>query len=87
MRSLLPEGLGFLLVRLGPDAGRFRTTRVASSRTGEAIQELELGELGTWGSPTGIAAEPDGRGFVLGQRRASTEGVEERLLAVELDCG
>ncbi|MEN8181101.1 MAG: hypothetical protein ABFS46_01050 [Myxococcota bacterium] len=87
--SLLPAGLGFLLARLPggkSDAARFRTTRVDAGVSDGAGRELDLGELASWGSPTGIAAEPDGGGFVLGQRRFSSDGTEERLLAVELDC-
>jgi hypothetical protein len=47
---------------------------------------VPLGEAASFGHPTGIALEPDGRAFVLGQRRASAEGAEERLLRIALRC-
>lgn len=43
--------------------------------------------LARWGEPTGIAWEPDGSGFVLGQRRAGATGADERLVEVTLSCG
>jgi hypothetical protein len=87
--SLLPAALGFLLPRLRPgvvDAGHFRTTRVRMGEPGREGKTLELGELGSWGHPTGISSDPEGKSFVLGQRRHSGANVEERLLEVVLDC-
>ena len=87
--SLLPASLGFLLPRIRPgvvDAGRFRTTRVRMGEPGHEGKTVELGELGSWGHPTGISTGPAGKSFVLGQRRHTETGVEERLLEVTLDC-
>jgi hypothetical protein len=85
--AALPSALGFLTARiaaLGSDEPtRFRVSGV---RIGEASGELAavpLGEDETWGHPTGIALEPDGRAFVLGQRNAKGA---ERMLRVELRC-
>ena len=47
---------------------------------------VDLGETAAWGGPTGVSLAPDGRSFVLGQRRQAGGGVEERLLTVHLDC-
>ena len=43
-------------------------------------------EVASWGEPTGVAIEPDGSGFVLGQRRGDDDGVHERLVEVQLAC-
>lgn len=89
--GLLPARLGFLLGPLTaalPDrAARFRGTQVHAGEPRVALAAFELGEDAGWGEPTGIALEPDATGFVLGQRRATPSGVEERLLEVVLDCG
>jgi len=39
-----------------------------------------------WGEPTGIALEPDGRGFLLGQVRRGAVGDEERIVEARLAC-
>jgi hypothetical protein len=88
--ALLPETMGFLLARLAttpPEPGR-RTggTRLDAGEPWAAATGIELGTLADWGEPTGVALEPDGRGFVVGQRRRTAEGSEERLVAVTLDC-
>jgi len=89
--AAVPASFGFLVARLAAlgsgDATRFRGTgvRIGAPWSGE-LAELPLGELAGYGHPTGIALEPEGRAFVLGQRRATEAGVEERLLRVELDC-
>jgi hypothetical protein len=87
--SLLPSALGFLLPRIAPgvaDAGRFRTTQVRMGEPEHEGQTIELGEIGSWGYPTGISSSPTGQSFVLGQRRQTGAGVEERLLELVLDC-
>jgi hypothetical protein len=84
----LPGGTGFLLGRLGRrgGAGGGGSEVFVGEPLGPA-EPVELGALGRFGSPTGIALEPDGRAFVLGQRRLGPGGnVEERLVSVELDC-
>ncbi|HME72656.1 MAG TPA: hypothetical protein VKM54_22735 [Myxococcota bacterium] len=86
--GLVSDRLGFLLAPLarGSASGRFRGTGV---RAGEPKREgtpLELGDAGTWGEPTGVALAPNGRSFVLGQRRTADRGMEERLVRVTLDC-
>jgi hypothetical protein len=87
--SLIPTSLGFLLPRLVPglaDAGRFRTTSVRMGEPGGEGERIELGAIGDWGHPTGIACGSTGDHFVLGQRRPTDSGTEERLVEVELDC-
>jgi hypothetical protein len=90
----LPSALGFAL---GPRA--LAIERERPLRTGTAVRSgpaaepaaakaLALpAELAAWGEPTGLALDPDGAGFVLGQRRAGAAGVEERLVEVTLSCG
>lgn len=88
----LPAALGFAL---GPHATAARgplraTTGVRSGPSAEpgAAAALALPEsLVRWGEPTGLALDPDGSGFVLGQRRSGPGGVEERLVEVTLACG
>jgi hypothetical protein len=48
--------------------------------------ELELGEIAEWGEPTGVALDAAGKTLILGQRRATSNAVEERLLEIALDC-
>jgi hypothetical protein len=88
--AALPEWLGFLVARLatlgGVEATRFRGTGVRIGPDAAALAEVPLGEVARFGHPTGIALEPDARAFVLGQRRATAEGAEERLLRIELSC-
>jgi hypothetical protein len=87
--ALLPGALGFLLARLADPADaepRFSGSGVLSGEPAGALLPVELGELAGWGEPTGVAAEPDGKGFVLGQRRRGGGGIEERLVAVRLAC-
>jgi len=88
--GLLPASLGFLLAPAAQAAlrdavvGRGTSVSVGPLR-GERVA-LALGPLAEWGEPTGIALEPDGTAFVLGQRRAREGGVQERLVRVVLDC-
>jgi hypothetical protein len=87
--SLLPAALGFLLPRLRPalvDVGRFRTTQIHMGEPGREGEMIELGEIASWGHPTGISSDPTGQSFVLGQRRHTGAEVEERLLEVVLLC-
>jgi hypothetical protein len=89
MRARLPGWLGFLLARLADPADaepRFSGTSVLGGETAGELAPIELGEIAGWGEPTGVAAEPDGKGFVLGQRRQAAGRVEERLVAVQLAC-
>lgn len=90
----LPAALGFAL---GPRATALAAGQPLRSGTGVrsgaaaepgAAAALALpAALAAWGEPTGIALEPDGTGFVLGQRRVRAGGSEERLVEVTLSCG
>ena len=87
LARVLPGWMGFLLARLpgvdaAPLAGLYRGTDVSVGTTGEALEPVALGEIAGWGVPTGVALAPDGRAFVLGQRRDGAE----RLLWIELAC-
>jgi hypothetical protein len=89
----LPRSLGFALAPLA-NARRAREplrreTSVRSGATSQAADAQALAlpaEVASWGEPTGIAIEPDGSGFVLGQRRGDGDGVRERLVEVQLAC-
>jgi hypothetical protein len=87
---LLPRWLGFLLARLrpildaAPPVGAITAVRIGE--TDGELHSVELGEVASWGGPTGIALDADGRAFVLGQRRARESEPEERLLWIELAC-
>jgi hypothetical protein len=89
----LPRSLGFALAPWARSRSREHSllhgTGVRSGPTEEptAAHALTLpGELQQWGAPTGLALAPDGRSFVLGQRREESGGVDERLLEISLDC-
>lgn len=89
--GLLPGALGFVLApalaAVDGDEPSFRPlTEVFWGATGEKLRQVDLGESARWGWPTGISLEPGATGFVLGQRRAADDGIEERLIAVRLDC-
>jgi hypothetical protein len=88
--SGLPAQLGFVLAPLvtlfDSETARFAGTHVLSGEPWGGLGPVELGEHAGWGEPTGIALDPAGTGFVLGQRRSTPSGVEERLLEVILDC-
>ncbi len=94
--GLVPGSLGFLVARLvtlgenGSAAFHGSVVRTGDTRASRAsaaaLPTVELGALGDWGGTTGIGLEPDGTGFVLGQRRRSADGVEERLVEVSLEC-
>jgi len=89
--GLLPGSLGFAVAPIlggldGGDGRRFHGTRVLWGPTHGKARPVELGESADWGWPTGITLAPDGRSFVLGQRRPGPDGPEERLVAVRLDC-
>jgi hypothetical protein len=85
--AALPSALGFLTARiaaLGSDEPtRFRVSGVRIGDTSGELAAVPLGDDEAWGHPTGIALEPDGGAFVLGQRNATGA---ERLLRVELRC-
>lgn len=87
----LPPWLGFVL---WPAATALHADRADVAGTGlrggeplASIDPLALGEVGAWGAPTGVTVAPDGTRLVLGQRRVTPRGVEERLLEIERDCG
>jgi hypothetical protein len=88
--SLLPKRLGFLIGRLepwlSPDGvtGPGETLLHVGAR-GE-LAPVELADVAEWGAPTGVSLAPRGDAMVLGQRRASADGFEERLLWLALDC-
>ncbi|HTF35501.1 MAG TPA: hypothetical protein VK714_17580 [Myxococcota bacterium] len=88
--GLISGRLGFLVAPLAIASGnasvRFRGTGVRAGEPKAEGTTLELGEAQTWGEPTGVALAPNGRSFVLGQRRSADRGVEERLVRVTLDC-
>lgn len=89
--AAVPASLGFLVARLGAlDPREDTRLRGSGVRIGapwsDELAPLSLGELAEWGHPTGIALEPDGGGFVLGQRRTTEDGTQERLVRVELGC-
>jgi len=89
--GLLHETLGFALApalsAVDGECARFHAgTEVLWGATGGEPRPVDLGESAAWGWPTGLSLEPDGTGFVLGQRRGDGDGVEERLIAVRLDC-
>jgi hypothetical protein len=83
--------LGFLLGSLAaargePPAPFAGGTAVETGDTGGELAAVELGDVATWGVPTGVTLSPDGRWLVVGQRRAAAGGVEERLVKLTLDC-
>lgn len=88
--GLISGRLGFLLAPLAMASGnasvRFRGTGVRAGEPRAEGTAFELGEAQAWGEPTGVALAPNGRSFVLGQRRSTDHGVEERLVRVTLDC-
>lgn len=89
--AAMPASFGFLVARLGAlDPREDTRLRGSGVRIGapwsDELAPLSLGELAEWGHPTGIALEPDGSALVLGQRRTTEAGTQERLLHVELGC-
>jgi len=89
--GLLPDALGFALAPVlavaSADGARFHEgSEILWGPTRGEPRPIDLGESAAWGWPTGIALEADGTGFVLGQRREGEGGLEERLIAVRLDC-
>jgi hypothetical protein len=84
--------LGFLLGSLAeargePPARLAGGTALETGDTSGELAALELGDVATWGVPTGVALSPDGRWLVLGQRRAAAAGgAEDRLVKLTPDC-
>jgi hypothetical protein len=84
----VPAWLGFAVARVaalfGVEGARLRDTglRIGSPWEGE-LADVPLPHVARYGAPTGLALEPDGRGVVLGQRRA--DGVE-RLVRLGFRC-
>jgi hypothetical protein len=86
----VPGWLGFAAVPLtralalaGPTG---RGSVLVTGDTGAELAPVALGAAGEWGAPTGVALAPDGASVVVGQRRRTDGGVEERLLRVTLAC-
>lgn len=88
--GLLPVWLAFAVAPLERlalgDAPRFEGGGVRVGEPWGEGADLDLGPDAAWGEPTGVALEPDGRAFVLAQRRAGPSGIEERMVRVVLDC-
>lgn len=85
----LPAWLGFLVGPVAWLLGVPPDLVGSGLRAGEPWGEgavIALGDVAEWGVPTGVALAPDGRSAVLGQRRETPSGVEERLLRVRFDC-
>jgi hypothetical protein len=89
----LPAATGFLLAPWLAERSRHRprfgSGGVLAGPTEGAptrLVTLDLGDADGWGELTGIALEPDGTGFVIGQRRAEAGRVRERLVDVRLEC-
>ncbi len=89
----LPRFLGFALAPWARARSREQSllhgTGIRSGPTSDptTTRALTLSEeLADWGAPTGLALEPDGRGLILGQRRARSGRIDERLLEISLDC-
>jgi hypothetical protein len=90
---VLPRALGFAVAplavdrRAGEPLGRDTGVRSAASESSVEAAAIAIdADVTSWGEPTGLAIEPDGSGFVLGQRRQANDGVNERLVAIQLDC-
>ncbi len=91
--GVLPRAFGFALAPLAVARGAheplYRDTGIrsgASAQPADAATIALAADVASWGEPTGLAIEPDGSGFVLGQRRRSDDGVQERLVAISLAC-
>lgn len=92
--GLLPGSLGLLLApaarRLERDDALLRGTEIRIKVSEHEAVSLRLGERADWGEPTGVALiggpQPETLRFVLAQRRAAADSVEERLLLVTLAC-
>lgn len=87
----LPSWLGFVVAPLATALGiESPTLRATGIRAGEPWAEgapLDLGDVAEWGGPTGLALDPGGSVLVLGQRRQTSGGVEERIVELTLACG
>jgi hypothetical protein len=86
----LPGWLGFATGRFATreSVGEvlFRGTSLWTGPASGPLAPVELGEVGEWGEPTGVALSPDGDALVLGQRRSVATGAAERLTLVQLAC-
>lgn len=89
----LPRSLGFALAPWARSRSDERPllhgTGIRSGPTSDptAARSLTLpAALETWGAPTGLALDPDGRALVLGQRRERSGRIDERLVEITLDC-
>ncbi|MCG8588018.1 MAG: hypothetical protein MJE66_01880 [Proteobacteria bacterium] len=89
LAAQLPHALGFAWGRLQIARGLAPRLRAASWywTAGDETGSLDLARWGDWGEPTGATLTPDGAVLVIGQRRTTAQGVEERLLEIALDCG
>jgi hypothetical protein len=80
---LVPSALGNVIARWpGRSAPRAAGTEVLLGDPTKVLAALELGELASWGAPTGIEVLRDARGFLLGQRGVAGE----RIVRVALAC-
>lgn len=88
--GVLPGWLGFATARFATRASRdevlFRGTGLATGPSEGPLVEVPLGDLGEWGEPTGVALSPDADVLVLGQRRSTATGMQERLVRLRLAC-
>jgi hypothetical protein len=90
LRARLPGWLGFAIAPVSTALGITASGLVGTGiRVGAPDSEylpVDLGELAAWGAPTGVALDGSGRSLVLGQRRVTPAGVDERLVEIALDC-
>jgi hypothetical protein len=91
--GVLPRALGFAVAPLAIDRRAreplCRDTGVRSAASEQSVEAAAIAidaAVASWGEPTGLAIEPDGSGFVLGQRHQGDDGVHERLVAIQLAC-
>ena len=91
--GVLPRALGFALAPfaapLRAHEPMYRDTGIRSAASEQPVNAAAIAlaaDVASWGEPTGLAIEPDGSGFVLGQRSRDGEGVRERIVAIQLAC-
>ena len=88
--AAVPRVLGFLaapfeLLRGYTAAPPLRDTALhVGEPRDESLREIELGEHGSWGVPTGVALSPDGKRAYLGQRRRVDREPQERIVQLEV---
>ena len=89
----LPRALGFALAPLAharetaaPLRNETGVRAGAVAGPGDATALVLPAEIAQWGEPTGLASASDASAFVIGQRRSAADGVEERLVEIDLAC-